>query len=75
MTVMEEVIKGVLIAGAVIWVPGLIGAFVWAVRYGRRERLARRCRRYIERNWTWDASKRNWTSNARPYGEEEVIYE
>ena len=41
MTILEEILKAVLVAGAAIWVPMVIGAVVWAVRYAKRRKAER----------------------------------
>ena len=41
MKILEEILKAVLVAGAAIWVPMVIGAVVWAVRYAKRRKAER----------------------------------
>lgn len=38
---LKEVLVTILVAGAVIWVPCVIGAGLWAVRYARRRKQER----------------------------------
>ena len=38
---LKEVLVTILVAGAAIWVPMVIGAVVWAVRYAKRRKAER----------------------------------